>query len=397
MATTTSGFRYPVSADDPDIPRDIRQLAEDIDNYLNATGGGAFNGVLPVIDINGNSTTATRLATGRTISLTGSLSGSASFDGSANISISASVDPLAGTVPTGAMVQYLGTTAPNGWLFCTGSAVSRSTYSSLFDLFGTRYGAGNGSTTFNLPDMRERFARGSALTGTLSGTAGGSATHQHTNTGLSTGSAGGHNHEVNVPAFTQSGDGGHSHVVDDHYHTTPDHSHGFAHTHNTTDHSHDMAHTHNYNPPSVSDTSNASSSNNTVFQGTGTGYNHANQNHTHSVTINIGEEGTNGSIRGGVYSNSTDGASAGNSTGNPYRTNAYSNTSDGASDGNTSAGASYNGGNDSTTTSTTHSHTIDIAAFNTSGGEGAHTHGQGTSDTISNIPPYIDVNYIVKI
>jgi hypothetical protein len=118
MATTTSGFRYPVSADDPDIPRDIRQLAEDIDNYLNATGGGAFNGVLPVIDINGNSTTATRLATGRTISLTGSLSGSASFDGSANISISATVDPLAGTVPTGAMIQYLGTTAPNGWLFC---------------------------------------------------------------------------------------------------------------------------------------------------------------------------------------------------------------------------------------------------------------------------------------
>ena len=89
MATTTSGLRYPISADDPDIPRDIRQLAEDVDNYLNATGGGAFNGVLPAIDINGNATTATRLATARTISLGGSLSGSASFDGSANVTITA--------------------------------------------------------------------------------------------------------------------------------------------------------------------------------------------------------------------------------------------------------------------------------------------------------------------
>lgn len=368
MATTTSGFRYPVSADDPDIPRDIRQLAEDIDNYLNATGSGAFNGVLPVFDINGNATTATRLATSRTISLGGSLSGSASFDGSANITISATVDPLAGVMPTGAMTQYLGTTAPSGWLFCNGSNVSRSTYSSLFTVLGTRYGAGDGSTTFALPDLRERFARGSALTGTLSGTAGGSATHQHTNTGLTTGSAGGHNHEVNPPAHTQSSDGGHAHVVDDHYHNTTDHSHGFAHTHN-------------YNPPNTTSTSAGSHShtatnaaNNinagvyaTVADNTSAG------SHTHDVSI--GEEGTNGSIRGGVYSNNTDGASTGNSTG----------------------GATYNAGNDSTVSSTTHTHVIDMAAFNTTGGEGAHTHGQGTSDTISNIPPYIDVNYIVKI
>lgn len=363
MATTTSGFRYPVSADDPDIPRDIRQLAEDIDNYLNATGGGVFNGVLPVFDINGNSSTANKLSTARTISLGGNLSGSASFDGSANVTISATVDPLAGTVPTGAMVQYLGTTAPNGWLFCTGSAVSRSTYSGLFDLFGTRYGAGNGSTTFNLPDMRERFARGSASTSSLSGTAGGSATHQHTNTGLTTGSAGGHNHEVDVPSFTQSGDGGHAHVVDDHYHTTADH------THNTGNAS--ANHAHNYNPPSISDTSNASSSNNSVTLGSG--YSHANSGHTHSVTINIGEEPTNES--GAVHYHGTNGASAGNTT----------------------SGQTYTAPNDSTTTSTTHSHTIDIAAFNTVGGEGAHTHGQGTSDSVSNIPPYIDINYIVKI
>jgi microcystin-dependent protein len=395
MATTTSGFRYPVSADDPDIPRDIRQLAEDIDNYLNATGGGVFNGVLPVIDINGNATTATRLATARTISLGGSLSGSASFDGSANVTISATVDPLAGTVPTGAMVQYLGTTAPNGWLFCTGSAVSRSTYSGLFDLFGTRYGAGNGSTTFNLPDMRERFARGSALTGTLSGTAGGSATHQHTNTGLSTGSAGGHNHEVNVPAHTQSGDGGHQHTTADHSHSTADHGHY------STDHSHgnsgNGSANHSHDPDSASDTSNGPSATtpnliNTVSHSSYThtyGYSSLpTTTHTHGVTVNSAGTTDSGASH---YHAVSGGASAGNFSGGAHDTSGLN-----AGTGNTTGGANSGVGN-TTEGSPTHSHTIDIAAFNTVGGEGAHTHGQGTSDTISNIPPYIDVNYIVKI
>jgi len=51
-------------------------------------------------------------------------------------------------------------TAPNGWLECDGSAVSRATYAALFAVLGTTYGPGNGSTTFNLPDMRGRFPRG---------------------------------------------------------------------------------------------------------------------------------------------------------------------------------------------------------------------------------------------
>ncbi len=50
--------------------------------------------------------------------------------------------------------------APSGFLACDGSAVSRATYSALFGLVGTTYGAGNGSTTFNLPDLRGEFIRG---------------------------------------------------------------------------------------------------------------------------------------------------------------------------------------------------------------------------------------------
>lgn len=59
-------------------------------------------------------------------------------------------------MPTGAVIPFAGSTAPDGWLLCYGQAVSRSTYSALFALIGTTYGAGNGTTTFNVPDMRGR-------------------------------------------------------------------------------------------------------------------------------------------------------------------------------------------------------------------------------------------------
>ena len=54
-------------------------------------------------------------------------------------------------VPTGGIVEYAGTTAPNGWLLCDGSAISRTTYADLFEVIGTTFGEGDGSTTFNLP------------------------------------------------------------------------------------------------------------------------------------------------------------------------------------------------------------------------------------------------------
>jgi hypothetical protein len=62
------------------------------------------------------------------------------------------VSPSGTSIPTGVIQMYAGTSAPTGWLLCDGSAVSRSTYSSLFTLIGTAYGLGNGSTTFNLPN-----------------------------------------------------------------------------------------------------------------------------------------------------------------------------------------------------------------------------------------------------
>lgn len=63
-------------------------------------------------------------------------------------------------VPAGLIMPYGGTSAPTGYLLCDGSAVSRTTYATLFALIGITAGQGDGSTTFNLPDLRGRFLRG---------------------------------------------------------------------------------------------------------------------------------------------------------------------------------------------------------------------------------------------
>jgi len=75
--------------------------------------------------------------------------------------------------PTAAVLPFAGASAPDGWLLCDGSAISRTTYSSLFATIGTSYGSGDGSTTFNLPDYRWTFlrGRGPAISVTGSGTA----------------------------------------------------------------------------------------------------------------------------------------------------------------------------------------------------------------------------------
>lgn len=63
---------------------------------------------------------------------------------------------VASSLPAGTVADFAGASAPNGWLFCYGQAVSRSLYSALFSAIGTAFGAGDGSTTFNLPDARGR-------------------------------------------------------------------------------------------------------------------------------------------------------------------------------------------------------------------------------------------------
>ena len=64
-------------------------------------------------------------------------------------------------IPAGVILTFGGSTVPEGFLLCNGAAISRTTYAKLFAAIGTLYGAGDGATTFNLPDMRDKFAEGS--------------------------------------------------------------------------------------------------------------------------------------------------------------------------------------------------------------------------------------------
>ena len=67
-------------------------------------------------------------------------------------------------IPAGVILTFGGSTVPEGFLLCNGAAISRTTYAKLFAAIGTLYGAGDGATTFNLPDMRDKFAEGAGGT-----------------------------------------------------------------------------------------------------------------------------------------------------------------------------------------------------------------------------------------
>lgn len=68
--------------------------------------------------------------------------------------------------PTGTVLPFAGSTAPEGWAICNGAAINRTNYAALFAVVGTTYGTGDGSITFNLPDMQGVFPRGAGTNGT---------------------------------------------------------------------------------------------------------------------------------------------------------------------------------------------------------------------------------------
>jgi microcystin-dependent protein len=81
-------------------------------------------------------------------------------EGSGNWRCTSYQHATASFVPAGAMMAYAGTTEPAGWLFCYGQAISRTTYARLFAAISTTHGTGDGSTTFNVPDIRGRVIAG---------------------------------------------------------------------------------------------------------------------------------------------------------------------------------------------------------------------------------------------
>jgi microcystin-dependent protein len=111
-------------------------------------------------------------------------------------------------IPPGALMPFAGSSAPTGWLFCDGSAVSRTTYSALFTAIGTSYGSGDGSTTFNVPDLRGRVPVG-AGTGVGEGSSGTGAPSGTTLTARSLGQWGGE--QDHLLTASESGTSQHAH------------------------------------------------------------------------------------------------------------------------------------------------------------------------------------------
>jgi microcystin-dependent protein len=131
--------------------------------------------------------------------------------------------------PVGSIQMFGGSVAPSGWLICDGSAQSRTTFVGLYQVIGTTYGVGDGSTTFNLPPMQGAFPLGANSTTYALGATGGEAVHALTIAELAA-----HSHTINIS------DPGHAHSVYDpgHNHGDPGHNHG------------DPGHNHGFNDPS---------------------------------------------------------------------------------------------------------------------------------------------------
>lgn len=127
-------------------------------------------------------------------------------------------------VPSGAIMMWATTTAPTGWHIANGANISRTTFSVLFAVIGTTFGAGDGSTTFTLPNFKQRFPLGKSDSGIGSsiGNTGGQINHTHsvdppsttTSTGsttvaatplLGSASAATHTHTLDIAAFNSSG------------------------------------------------------------------------------------------------------------------------------------------------------------------------------------------------
>lgn len=127
------------------------------------------------------------------------------YDGSSWLQISSSATV---TTPAGIISQFAGASAPGCYLLCQGQAVSRTTYAALFQVIGTTYGSGNGTTTFNLPDLRTRVPVGLNSTGTFNALNNKGGTETHTITIAQMPS---HNHS----GYTNNGtnDGSHTHTA----------------------------------------------------------------------------------------------------------------------------------------------------------------------------------------
>lgn len=160
---------------------------------IKAKGSGGLlldGGSTGAVDIGTTSTGVIGLK--RNTAVTGTLTASGTITASGALSVvglatvgSLSVTGNCNVVPTGSIMWLAVTSNPTGWLECSGQAVSRTTYATLFTAISTAFGSGDGSTTFNVPDLRRRTMVGDGGSGTATlanttGSSGGEETHTMT-------------------------------------------------------------------------------------------------------------------------------------------------------------------------------------------------------------------------
>lgn len=174
MPRNAFGAYAPPPGTAPIVPNTLadatKMEARLVDVSVELTGSLARNGTAPMLE---------NLPMGGK-RITGLANGAAGTDATTLSQVTDLVDSGTAAVatPPGVMADFAGTSPPTGWLLCFGQAVSRVTYAALFAVIGITYGAGDSSTTFNLPDCRGRVSAGKddmggAAAGRLTGAPGG--------------------------------------------------------------------------------------------------------------------------------------------------------------------------------------------------------------------------------
>jgi microcystin-dependent protein len=222
-------------------------------------------------------------------------------------------------IPVGTVRMYVSDTAPSNYLICNGQAISRTTYSALWAVLGTKYGSGDGSTTFNLPNLIDyAFPYGSASNTSLPTTRNiGSSTfdssHSHNTTlsiAVDSGGSKSHNHSHNISGNesvshthnfgnSSANSGAHSHLGQT---TSTAHSHTYG-TSNTSGSGNTGGisgnHTHNINNASASHNHNVNAASGHTHPSSNDGGTHSSHNfsitfdsntlsHTHTLTVATG-------------------------------------------------------------------------------------------------------------
>jgi len=280
-------------------------------------------------------------------------------------------------IPVGGLMPYAGATSPEGWLLCDGTAINRTTYANLFALIGTTYGSGNGTTTFNVPDMRSRMPMGAGA-----------------GTGLTS------------RALAATG-GAESVVIASG--NLPLHTHSIAHDHaSATSGAQSVDHSHSVNPPNTGSTTGSADHSHSIdppnaSSGTvSSDHSHSTDSSSHWHAIYYVTDAASGTAKARA-------TAAGTTLGNPGATSMESHSH---GTGGISANHYHTtdvGAFDSAGQSVGHTHNTDIAAFDSAGASVGHTHAvdlpnfTGNSDNggfantaLATMNPFLAVNYIIK-